>query len=131
MNNVVSYSKRLLFVDDEDSIRAMLPLILQGHGFEVKTAASVPEALQEIQSSKFDVLLSDLNIGEPGDGYEVIRAVRQANPGCVAIILTAYPYVEGALESIRHEIDDYFAKPADIDALIATLQKRLAARLPY
>ena len=57
--------------------------------------------------------------------------MRQANPRCVAIILTGSPDVDRAVEGVRYDIDEYFVKPADIDALIATLQKRLAAQLPY
>src|SRR2546430_17701349 len=57
-------SKRLLFVDDEEGIRNTLPTILERRGFDVRVAASVPEALAEIRTHKFDVLLSDLNIGE-------------------------------------------------------------------
>ena len=70
--------KRILFVDDEPSIRLTLPPVLQEHGFEVKTAASVAEALSEIRRDRFDVLLSDLNIAEEGDGFQVVGAMRKA-----------------------------------------------------
>jgi DNA-binding NtrC family response regulator len=128
MGNSSSQSKRVLFVDDEDSIRATLPLILQSRGFEVSVAATVPEAIQNIQQHSFDVLLSDLNIGEEGDGYTVVRAIRDVNPRSVAIILTGYPAFETAVQGIRQEIDDYVVKPADIDALIATMEHKLASR---
>ena len=59
---------RVLFVDDEPGIRTTLSAILEMHGFEVTTCSSVPEALAEIQQNSFDVLLTDLNIGQPGDG---------------------------------------------------------------
>jgi two-component system response regulator RegA len=120
--------KRLLFVDDEDSIRLTLPLVLQQRGFDVKVASSVAEALAKIHSQEFDVLLSDLNIGEEGDGFAVVRAIREVNSRCVTIILTGYPGFETAVEGIRHEIDDYIVKPADIDSLVATVQQKLAAR---
>jgi two-component system, response regulator RegA len=120
--------KRLLFVDDEDSIRLTLPLVLQQRGFEVKVAASVAEAISTIQSQKFDVLLSDLNIGEAGDGFAVVRAAREVNASCVTIILTGYPGFESAVEAIRYQIDDYVVKPADIDTLVDTVERRLAAR---
>jgi DNA-binding NtrC family response regulator len=84
-------SKRLLFVDDEESIRATLPLILQEHGFDVESAASVAEAFQKIRTRSSDVVLSDLNIHKQYDGYDVVRAVRKVNPRCVAIILTSSP----------------------------------------
>jgi DNA-binding NtrC family response regulator len=61
--------RRILFVDDEPSIRLTLPAVLEEHGFEVSIAGSVAEALSKINSSRFDVLLSDLNIGEDGDGF--------------------------------------------------------------
>jgi ActR/RegA family two-component response regulator len=121
-------AKRLLFVDDEDSIRLTLPLVLQQRGFDVKVAASVAEAISKIQTQKFDVLLSDLNIGEAGDGFAVIRAARKMNQSCVTIVLTGYPAFETAVEGIRHEIDDYIVKPADIDILVDTVERRLAAR---
>jgi DNA-binding NtrC family response regulator len=121
-------SKRLLFVDDEDSIRATLPLILRSHGFDVEVAASVPEALTTIRQQPFDVLVSDLNIGEAGDGYVVVRAMRDVNPRAVAIILTGYPAFDTAVQGIHHEIDDYVVKPADIDALVATVNSKLASR---
>ncbi len=128
MNRANSRSKRLLFVDDEDSIRATLPLILQARGFEVTVAATVPEAIDSIQRHEFDVLLSDLNIGEAGDGFTVVQAAREVNPQCIAIILTGYPGFESAVEGIQHEIDDYVVKPADIEALIARMENKLATR---
>jgi DNA-binding response OmpR family regulator len=122
----MSDSKRLLFVDDDDSIRATLPLILQGYGFDVRSAANVPEALDKIRNYNFDALLSDLNIDGPQDGYTVVRAMRQANPSCVAIILTANPGLLSTMEGIGHDIDEYFIKPADINSLVAAVTARLA-----
>src|SRR5437667_421889 len=66
----------ILFVDDEDSIRLTLPPLLQSYGFEVTSAATVAEALDLITRHKFDVLISDLNIGHPGDGFTVVSAMR-------------------------------------------------------
>lgn len=120
--------KRLLFVDDEPGIRATLSVILQQHGFDVRVAASVSEALQTIETNDLDVLLSDMNIDEPGDGYRVVRAMRKVNPNSVAIILTGYPEFETAVQGIQEKIDDYLVKPADVDLLIARLEQRLAER---
>ena len=55
---------KILFVDDEPAIRLSLPAILQMHGFEVASAGTVSEALHEISTNTFDVLISDLNIGK-------------------------------------------------------------------
>lgn len=119
--------KRMLFVDDEPAIRTTLPAILRQHGFEVSVAATVAEALFLITSEKFDVLLSDLNIGNPGDGLTVVSAMRRTQPEAVTMILTGYPAFETALEAIRQQVDDYLVKPASIPHLIKAIESKLAA----
>ena len=117
--------KRVLFVDDEPSIRLTLPPVLEENGFEVRCVSSVPEALAEINSQRFDALLSDLNIGEEGDGFRVVSAMRQLQPQCVNVILTGYPSFDSALQGIRQQVDDYLVKPADVEALIKCLRTNL------
>lgn len=114
--------KRILFVDDEPSIRLTLPPVLQQHGFEVRSAATVNDALDEINRSRFDVLLSDLNISVEGDGVLVVKAMRHLQPNCVTVILTGHPEF-GSAEDI--EVDDYMVKPADVDSLVGLLRKKL------
>ena len=128
MATQTSHRRRLLFVDDEEGIRTTLPAILERRGFEVRVAASVPEAFSEIKTHKFDVLLSDLNIGEDGNGFAVIRAMRQAYPNCVAILLTGYPAFETAVQAIEDEVDGYHVKPADINSLVSTIERKLRTR---
>lgn len=118
--------RRLLCVDDEESIRSTLAAILGKHGFDVTTAGTVAEALQKITSEKFDVLLSDLNIGNPGDGLTVVSAMRRTQPDALTMILTGYPAFETALEAIRQQVDDYIVKPANIPVLVRTIESKLA-----
>jgi len=122
--------KRLLFVDDEPNIRATLPVILRRYGFMVTVAGTVSQALKHIRENRFDLLLCDLNIEHESDGLEVIRAMGEANPSCVKIILTAYPAFESAVEGIHLGIDDYITKPTNADALVAVLAEKLTARPP-
>ena len=122
---------RILFVDDEPSIRLTLPAILEMHGFLVRTASDVPEALALIQKEEFDVLLSDLNIGQPGDGFTVVSAMRRTQPNAVTVIITGYPAFETALEAIRKQVDDYVVKPTDVDQLIEVIERKLELRQPH
>ena len=117
-------AQKLLFVDDERTIRVTLPAILHGAGFEVTVASSVPEALMLIHNERFNILLSDLNIGEPGDGFTVVSAMRRTQPEASTFILTGYPDFQSALLAIRNQVDDYFTKPADINKLISTLREK-------
>jgi DNA-binding NtrC family response regulator len=120
--------KRILFVDDEPSIRLTLATILEGHGFDVRTAATVAEALEEINSRPFDALLSDLNVGEKGNGFTIVSAMRRTQPHCVNIILTGYPAFETAVQAIRQQVDDYLVKPADVETLVARLRETFESR---
>lgn len=119
---------RILFVDDEPNIRLTLPPVLEQHGFEVKAVATVTEALVQINASRFDVLISDLNVGENGDGFRVVGAMRKRQPGCITVILTGYPAFETAVDAIRHKVDDYVVKPVDVDVLVRTLRDKLAKK---
>lgn len=118
-------ARRILFVDDEPGIRGTLSAILQRSGFEVTAAATVAEALREINIQPFDALISDLNIGEAGDGFTVVSAMRRTQPKCINFILTGYPAFETALQAIRNQVDDYLVKPANVQELVASLQRRL------
>src|SRR5690349_10420173 len=122
---------RMLFVDDEPSIRLTLPEILRLHGHKVDVASTVAEALTAIQRHKFDVLISDLNIGNPGDGFTVVSAMRRTQPQCVTLILTGYPGFETALQAIRNQVDDYLVKPTQIEQLVETIERKLSQRTPH
>ena len=115
---------RILFADDEPGIRMTLPLILAQEGFEVSVAATVAEALALINRDQFDVLLADLNIGESGDGFTLISAMRRVQPEAITLILTGYPDFETALQAIRSQVDDYLTKPADVKQLVETIKKK-------
>ncbi len=117
---------RVLFVDDEPGIRTTLSAILEMHGFDVTSRASVPDALSAIQTDSYDVLLTDLNIGQPADGFTLVSAMRRTQPQAVNVIITGYPAFETALHAIRAQVDDYFVKPADPLELVQRIHDRLA-----
>jgi DNA-binding NtrC family response regulator len=125
---VSTIGKRLLFVDDERGIRETLALIFLRNGFTVTLAATVQQALQQINSQEFDLLLCDLNIERERDGYTVVRSMREVNPRCITIILTGHPDLESAIEGIHLGVVDYITKPTNAEELLALLNEKLAAR---
>ena len=112
---------RILVVDDDLAVLKSLEAVLVYSGFDVLAVASVPEALELISKQPFDVLLSDLNIGQPGDGFTVVSAMRRVQPKACTFILTGYPDLESAITAIRSQVDDYFAKPLKVDELLAAI----------
>ncbi len=121
---------RILLVDDEPNILLTLAAILGHEGYTVITAATVAEALREIGVQPFDALIADLNIGEPGDGFTVVSAMRRTHPRCINLILTGYPAFETALQAIRNQVDDYLVKPADVRELVKSLETKLSNPRP-
>jgi len=117
---------RVLFVDDEPNIRLTLSMYLEDQGFAVVTAATVAEALKFITEQSFDVLIADLNVGQAGDGFTVVSAMRRTQPRAVTFILTGYPAFETALEAIRLQVDDYITKPTDTETLAGKIRAKLA-----
>ncbi len=122
---------RILLVDDEPNIRITLPQILEMHGFDVTATATVAEALSAIQNDNFEVVLADLNIGQPGDGFTVVSAARRIHPQVVAIIITGYPAFETALQAIRSQVDDYVVKPTNVEQLVQLIENKMHDRKPH
>jgi DNA-binding response OmpR family regulator len=117
---------RILVVDDEGSIRSMLQLVLEKEGFTVTTVGTVAEALALISQLHFDVLISDLNIGHPADGFVVVSAMRRTQPETLTFILTGYPAFETALEALRQDVNDYLIKGTPIKELVERIKTGLA-----
>lgn len=112
---------RLLVVDDDTAVLRSLEAVLIRSGFDVSAVETVPEALQLISRKKFDVLLSDMNIGEAGDGFTLVSAMRRVQPEAYTFILTGYPDIDSAIKAIRNQVDDYFIKPLKVEHLLGAI----------
>lgn len=121
-------ARRLLIVDDEPAIVQTLSMILSQHGFEVTTAGDVATALQAISSARFDVLVTDLNIGQPGDGFTVVSALRRTQPDAIALIITGFPAFDKALQAIREQVDDFLVKPIHPTELVQAIERSVHSR---
>jgi CheY-like chemotaxis protein len=81
---------RVLLVDDDGAVRAMMNERLQRKGFEVTTDASVTEALRRIATESFDVLITDLHMPDPGDGFTVVSAMRHSQPNALTMLVSGF-----------------------------------------
>ena len=116
---------RILLVDDNDDMLVILSLVLEDKGFEVAVAANVNDALKLIASEKFDVLLSDLQMPDAGDGLTVVSAMRHSNPKAVTFILSGYPQMDNAAKAILLQMDEVLTKPISPDLLVKAINDRL------
>ena len=72
--------RRVLLADDNDAVRSMMSESLKSRGFDVVAVSGVTEALKCIATESFDVLITDLHMPNPGDGFTVISAMHHSQP---------------------------------------------------
>src|ERR1700686_5665837 len=94
-------SHKVLLVDDDDAIREMMTATLEHKGFGVVIAVNVTEALKLITTESFDVLIPDLHMPNPSDGFAVITAMRHIQPKALTLLVSGSPDVKSAMEAIR------------------------------
>jgi len=105
---------KILIVDDDEVYRDVLKDAIVQENTELSLAASGEEALQLLESSPFDILITDLNM--PGiDGLTLLKKARQLYPDILTLIITGYGSLESAVEAIRSGAYDYIQKPFRID----------------
>ncbi|QOY87653.1 sigma-54-dependent transcriptional regulator [Paludibaculum fermentans] len=116
--------KRILIVDDEESLRRVTQLRLQQAGYEASTAADGDEALAFLQRHPQDLVLTDLRM--PGmSGLDLLKRIRQDYPEIIVIVVTAFGTIESAVEAMKHGAFDYIIKPVNSDALRIILARAL------
>lgn len=117
---------RILLVDDNSDILEVFKVGLERRGFDVTIASNVNDALRLISSQTFEVLLSDLHMPEPGDGFTVVSAMRHANPKAVTLLLSGFPAVQQALRHIQLSADDVLTKPIQMDEIVKIIELKLS-----
>lgn len=114
--------KKILVVDDENSVRNMITVLLQKEQFDASGASSGEEALQILGERPFDLVLCDIRM--PGmDGLEVLSTIRSLYPDTTVIMMSAFGTVDLAVEAMKQGAYDYISKPFKTDEILLTLRK--------
>jgi DNA-binding response OmpR family regulator len=121
---------KLLLAEDDEAVRSMLQAALERDGFDVVAVARVKDALSQIATVKFDVLVTDLHMPGAGDGFTVVSAMHHTHPRAVTLVLSGYPAVEEALAAIRTQADGILVKPIEIKSLRKVIREKLASPVP-
>jgi two-component system response regulator HydG len=119
---------RLLLVDDDEEACRLLAEVLERESYAVVPALSADEALTKVhEAGPFDAVLTDLRM--PGkSGLDLLRTLRERDPGALVLVLTAFGDAGAAGEAIRAGAYDFISKPYDIAALRETLARSLGRR---
>lgn len=112
----------ILIVDDLVSIHEMLEAVIQPTGYATAFATDGEKALARYKAEKFDLVLADIDM-KPMDGITLLKQLKQYDPGCIVIIMTAYASTESAIQALKFGAFDYLQKPFRVDELIKTLKR--------
>lgn len=101
---------QILVMEDEVSVAKGLQMVLSEGGYAVDLAMTGQSALDKFSEKPFDLLVADLRLPDI-DGMDVIKQVREKQPKTQAIVITGYPSVSSAVESVKIGVYDYLRKP--------------------
>jgi two-component system response regulator HydG len=118
---------RILVVDDQKNMRKTLGIMLKGAGFDVITASDGDAAMKLIDEELFDVVVTDLKLGQV-DGLDVLQYTREKAPLTEVIVMTAFGTVESAVRAMKLGAYDYIQKPFSEDELLIRLRRALERR---
>jgi DNA-binding NtrC family response regulator len=116
-----------LIVEDKDSLRTMLRHALEREGHAVAEAKDEPEAVRLLAEHQPAVVLSDLRL-PTGDGFGVLRAVKEQDIDTSVIVMTAYGGIEDAVIAMKEGALDFLAKPVDPEHLLLLVSRALEQR---
>ena len=114
---------RILVVDDHDSLRKGLVKALTNDGHDVEEAANGTVAIERLQDSQFDVVLTDLRMGG-ADGMDVLRTASKVQPHAAVILMTAFGSIHTAVEAMKIGAVDFVQKPFEIEEMELKIEDR-------
>ncbi len=121
--------KSILIIDDDENVRQSLAIILRRSGYAVSQAKNAANALESLDTSKFDLLFLDIQLPDL-DGIELLSIIRKAHPNLQVIILTGTPLSISSGELDHLKVSGNFIKPVDPALLIEFLEKTIPCRKP-
>ena len=115
--------KRLLIVEDKESLALMLKEAVESEGLEADLASNGSDAMRRLaEGRRYFAVVTDLRL--PGaDGISVLKQAKESDPECPVIVMTAFGTIDNAVEAMKLGAFDFIQKPLDVDHLILLLRR--------
>ncbi len=115
--------KRLLIVEDKESLALMLRETVEAEGLEADVAGNGSDAMRFLaEGRRYLAVLTDLRLPGP-DGIAVLRQAKESDPDCPVIVMTAFGTIENAVEAMKLGAFDFIQKPIDVEYLLLMLRR--------
>lgn len=118
----VRHHIKVMVIDDDPSICKTVGLLLEDHGYSPRTFTDPDEAVKVAEKESFQIALVDLRMPQL-DGVEAVEKLKEIDPRMSCIVMTAYPDLDSATETMRRGTCDYIAKPFKQDELISAVDR--------
>ena len=117
----------ILIVEDDTNICVPLSILLQQKGYYTDTAKNGKEAIQKSKAKFYHLALLDIKLPDI-EGTKLLTKMHDSLPKMVKIMITGYPSIENAVESLNHGADAYIIKPVKFKKLLALTKEKLEER---
>ncbi len=122
--SVPSDKERILVVDDSPNTLEVLQRNLTSEGYQVFTTLGVAEAIDILEKTTIDLVITDLKMPQVS-GLDLVRYVRENLRDSEVMMITGYPSVEGAVKAVKTGAEEYLAKPFTDEELLSAVQRAL------
>ena len=114
----------ILLVDDDESTRRSLALILGKKGYETRTAGTGREALKKAQERFFNVALLDIRLPDM-EGVELLAPLKKMHPDMIVLMITGYASLESAVRASLEGALAYITKPLNMDSVLTAVREAI------
>ena len=116
---------KVLICEDDRVARELLAEILRAEGHVVEAVGSGDEAVARVLPDRYDLVISDVRLGDGAGGMDVLSAFRKSAPDTPVILITAFGDITGAMAAIQAGAHDYVSKPFNVGDLTQTVRRAL------
>ncbi|MGO9613332.1 MAG: sigma-54-dependent transcriptional regulator [Dissulfurispiraceae bacterium] len=120
MRRVMAIKKKLLIIDDDESVLWVIRKVLEPIGYEIESKSTIKAGIKLVDN--FKLILLDLKLPD-GNGIDALRDIKVFNPDALVIIVTAHGKMESAIDAMKEGAYDYLEKPFDIEELKIVVER--------
>jgi len=115
---------RILLMDDDETIRDTLAMLLQSEGYIADEAENGKEAIEKTNQNFYNLAIVDWRLPD-FEGTKLIGKLKETTPRMAKIMLTGFPSMQNAIDSVNNRADAFFLKPVDVPTLLAKIKELL------
>jgi UDP-3-O-[3-hydroxymyristoyl] N-acetylglucosamine deacetylase len=115
---------KILIIDDDESISSVLRILLEDEGYAIDTAKNGREAIENSFANFYNLAIVDWRLPDV-EGTVLLTKLRETTPKMVKIMLTGFPSMKNAVDSVNAKADAFLQKPVDAETLIKKIKDLL------